>query len=94
MTNSEVAASATRMIERKMAEAVGLEPGVGTSDITPSLAQMIEEIRSQLKTLNDKMEAGFRLAGQSIAAIEARLDKIEAFLHVPADVVEALKNGG
>lgn len=86
----EAASAATRMIERKMAEAVGVEH----KDVPdPSLAAMIEDIRVQLKTLNDKMEAGFKIAGQSITAIEGRLGKIEKFLHVPPDLVEALKNG-
>lgn len=86
----ESAAAATRMIERKMAEAVGVED----RDVPdPSLAEMVEDIRRQLKLINDKMEAGFKLTGQTIADIEQRLDKIETFLHVPPALAEALKNG-
>lgn len=97
---AEAASAATRMIERKMAEAVGLEPGVGTPAITPSLAQMVEEIHNQLKLLESKMEAGLKMVGTALTKIELRLDdaearltKIETFLHVPPEVTDALKNG-
>ena len=45
------------------------------------------------------MEAGLKLLGTGLTVelrldeAEARLNKIETFLHVPPEVVEALKNG-
>ena len=84
------AAAASRVIERKLAEAVGVEV-----DAEPAtLAELVEEIRAQLKTIDEKMAAGFRLAAQRIDSIESRLDVIERFIHVPPDLVSALKSGG
>lgn len=92
------ASAATRMIERKMAEAVGIEPT--PSDAVAPLAELLDDLRRQLKHLEAKMEAGLKLLGTSLTAVELRLDeaearlnKIEKFLHVPPDLVEALKNG-
>jgi hypothetical protein len=89
-------AAASRMIERKLAEAVGVEP---ERAVAP-LAELLGDIRRQLQAIETKMAAGFKLAAQRIDAIEERLDgietrltKIEQFNHVPPDLVAALKNG-
>lgn len=89
-------AAATRLIERKMAEAVGVEP----EHAVAPLAELLGDIRRQLQAIETKMAAGFKLAAQRIDAMEERLDgietrlvKIEQFNHVPPDLVAALKNG-
>jgi hypothetical protein len=94
------AASAARIIERKIAEAVMIDHPPSIEAVATSLADLVSDINRRLIALNDKMEAGFKMVGTSLIKLEARCDdietrlsKIDKTLYMPPDLVEALKNG-